>query len=427
LFRREIETMVFLYNFGILLYHFGIWLVSFFNAKARLWLQGRQHLFETLENQSFIKKNKSSKIVWMHVASLGEFEQGRPLIESLKKKDPEKYQIVLSFFSPSGYELRKNDPLADFVTYLPLDTAANASRFLNRIQPDIAIFVKYEFWFHHLNELKKRKIPTLLIAAVFRPDQIFFRPYGLFFKKLLTNHYFDQIFVQNEASLTLLQKIGCQNVILAGDTRIDRVTAIAAAAKAFPLIEQFVGKDNALVCGSTWEADETLIFNWLQNKGSSVFKKIIIAPHEIGKARIQQLQKRLPNQTICYTQLIDNQPIGNATILIIDNIGMLSALYRYGKVAYIGGGFGQGIHNILEPAAFGLPILFGTNYQKFVEANALIAAEGAFSVQNLEQFAEKMTFLETAQHWNRASSIVQQYLNQNRGATILIADYLKTL
>jgi 3-deoxy-D-manno-octulosonic-acid transferase len=419
--------MLFLYNFGIQLYYSCIWLASFFNTKARLWLQGRQHLFEALENQSFIKKNKSIKIVWMHVASLGEFEQGRPLIESLQKNEPEKYQIVLSFFSPSGYELRKNYPSVDFVTYMPLDTADNASRFLNLIQPDIAVFVKYEFWFHHLNELKKRQIPTLLIAAVFRPDQIFFRSYGFFFKKLLINGYFNQIFVQNETSFNLLQKIGCQKVVLAGDTRIDRVTAIAAAAKTFPLIQQFVGNDNALICGSTWEADETLIFNWLENKGSSVFKKIIIAPHEIGKTHIQQLQKRLPNRTICYAQLMDNQPIGDADILIIDNIGMLSALYRYGKVAYIGGGFGQGIHNILEPAAFGLPILFGTKYQKFVEANALIAAGGAFSVQNQEQFAEKMAFLEAPQHWNPASLVVKQYLNQNRGATILIEDYLKTL
>jgi 3-deoxy-D-manno-octulosonic-acid transferase len=418
--------MIFLYNLGIALYRFGIWIASFFNMKARLWLQGRQNLFKNIENQWFIKKNRTHKIIWMHVASLGEFEQGRPLMELLKKNNPDKYQIVLSFFSPSGYELRKNYPLADFVTYMPLDTAANAKRFLDAIQPDIAVFVKYEFWFHHLNELKNRQIPTLLIAAVFRPDQIFFRNYGNFFKKLLTNDYFKQIFVQNEDSLELLQNIGCQQVVLAGDTRIDRVTAIATEAKTFPLIQQFVGNDNALICGSTWESDETLIFNWFQKIGSTVFKKIIIAPHEIGKSHIQQLQKRLPNQTICYSQLVDNQSFGDATILIIDNIGMLSALYRYGKVAYIGGGFGTGIHNILEPAAFGLPILFGTKYQKFVEANALIATGGAFSVQNREQFAEKMAFLEDSNHWNHASSVVNQYLNQNRGATLLIADYIKT-
>jgi 3-deoxy-D-manno-octulosonic-acid transferase len=419
--------MIFLYNFGILAYRFGIWVASFFNVKARLWLEGRQSLFEIIENQSFIKKNENSKIVWIHVASLGEFEQGRPLMEHLKKNHPEKYQIILSFFSPSGYELRKNYALADFVTYMPLDTAANANRFLNAIQPDIAVFVKYEFWFHHLNELKNRHIPTILIAAVFRPDQIFFRSYGTFFKNLLTNDYFNQIFVQNDNSLELLQNIGCQQVVLAGDTRIDRVTAIAAEAKAFPLIQQFVGNDNALICGSTWEADETLIFNWLQNIGSTVFKKIIIAPHEIGKSHIQQLQKRLPNQTICYSQLVDNQLIGNATILIIDNIGMLSALYRYGKVAYIGGGFGTGIHNILEPAAFGLPILFGTKYQKFVEANALMATGGAFSVQNLKQFAAKIAFLENSHHWESTSSIVKQYVDKNRGATQLVANYIEKL
>ncbi|MEY4933694.1 MAG: hypothetical protein RIS64_53 [Bacteroidota bacterium] len=418
--------MIFLYNFGIYFYRFGIWIASFFNAKARLWIRGRQSLFETIENQWFIKKNKTSKIVWIHVASLGEFEQGRPLIEQLKNNYPEKYQIVLSFFSPSGYELRKNDALADFVTYMPLDTAMNAKRFLNAIQPDIVVFVKYEFWFHHLKELKNRQIPTILIAAVFRPDQIFFRWYGNFFKQLLTNHYFNQIFVQNEDSLKLLQDIGCQQVALAGDTRIDRVTAIAAAAKTFPLIQQFVGNDNALVCGSTWEADETLIFNWFQKIGSTVFKKIIIAPHEIGKSPIQQLQKRLPNQTVLYSQLIDNQSIDNATILIIDNIGMLSALYRYGKIAYIGGGFGTGIHNILEPAAFGLPILFGTKYQKFVEANALIATEGAFSVQNIEQLAQKMAFLENLDHWTSTSAVVKQYVDKNRGATLLVTDYIET-
>jgi 3-deoxy-D-manno-octulosonic-acid transferase len=419
--------MIFLYHFGIYLYYFGIWVASFFNEKARLWRQGRQHLFKSIENQAIIKKNKNSKIVWIHVASLGEFEQGRPLIEHLKKETVEKYQIVLSFFSPSGYELRKNYALADFVTYMPLDTAAHAKRFLDAIQPDIAVFVKYEFWFHHLKELKSRQIPTLLIAAVFRPDQIFFRSYGAFFRKLLTNDYFNQIFVQDKASLALLQNIGCQQVVLAGDTRIDRVTAIAATAKTFPLIQQFVGNDNALICGSTWAADETLIFNWLQKTGSNVFKKIIIAPHEIGKSHIQDLQKRLPSKTIFYSQLVDNQSIGDAMILIIDNIGMLSALYRYGKVAYIGGGFGTGIHNILEPAAFGLPILFGTKYQKFVEANALIAAGGAFSVQNLEQLTQKIAFLEDANHWNHASNVVNQYLNQNRGATIFILNYINKL
>ncbi len=419
--------MIFLYNFGIILYRFGIWIASFFNVKALLWLRGRHYLFKIIENQSFIKKSETRKIIWIHVASLGEFEQGRPLMEYLKTNHPEKYQIVLSFFSPSGYKLRQNYPLADFVTYMPLDTAANAKRFLDAIQPDIAVFVKYEFWFHHLNELKKRHIPTLLIAAVFRPDQIFFRWYGTFFKQLLTNNYFNQIFVQNEGSLELLQNIGCQQVVLAGDTRIDRVTAIAAEAKTFPLIQQFVGNDNALVCGSTWEADENLIFHWLQNMSSAVFKKIIIAPHEIGKSHIQQLQKRLPDKTILYSQLIDNQPIGNATILIIDNIGMLSALYRYGKVAYIGGGFGTGIHNILEPAAFGLPILFGTKYQKFVEANALIETNGAFSVQNPEQFAHKIAFLENLHHWENTSSVVKQYIDKNRGATLLIADYIKLL
>jgi 3-deoxy-D-manno-octulosonic-acid transferase len=417
--------MLFLYNFGIYLYRFGIWIASFFNAKARLWITGRQNLFKNIENQWFIKKNKTHKIIWIHVASLGEFEQGRPLIESLKKNNPEKYKIVLSFFSPSGYELRKNYALADLVTYMPLDTAANAKRFLEAIQPDIAIFVKYEFWFHHLNELKNRHIPTILIAAVFRPDQIFFRKYGTFFKKLLINDYFNQIFVQNDQSLELLQNIGCQQVVLAGDTRIDRVTAIAAEAKTFPLIQQFIGNDNALICGSTWEADETLIFNWFQKIGSTVFKKIIIAPHEIGKSHIQQLQKRLPNQTIFYSQLIDNQSFGDATILIIDNIGMLSALYRYGKVAYIGGGFGTGIHNILEPAAFGLPILFGTKYQKFVEANALIATGGAFSVQNIEQFAQKIAFLENSHHWENTSAVVKQYVDKNRGATLLVANYIE--
>lgn len=419
--------MIFLYNFGIYLYYFGIWITSFFNKKAQLWRKGRQHLFKRIENQTIIKKNKNSKIVWIHVASLGEFEQGRPLIEHLKKEAAEKYQIVLSFFSPSGYELRKNYPLADFVTYMPLDTVTNAKRFLDAIQPDIAVFVKYEFWFHHLKELKSRQIPTLLIAAVFRPDQLFFRSYGTFFRKLLTNDYFNQIFVQDKASLALLQNIGCQQVVLAGDTRIDRVTAIAAAAKTFPLIQQFVGNDNALICGSTWAADETLIFNWLQKTGSNVFKKIIIAPHEIGKTHIQDLQKKLPHKTICYSQLVDNQPIDDAMILIIDNIGMLSALYRYGKVAYVGGGFGTGIHNILEPAAFGLPILFGTKYQKFVEANALIAAGGAFSVQNLEQLTQKIAFLEDSNHWNLASNVVNQYLNQNQGATIFILNYINKL
>ncbi len=467
--------MIFLYNIGIFLYKIGIYIASFFNTKARQWVEGRQDIFNKIEqaitnHQSPITHypspitNDLSPItddslpithyplpikVWIHVASLGEFEQGRPLIEALKKKatpDAElhgaccahQYKIILTFFSPSGFEIRKDYPLADHVFYLPMDSKKNAIRFLDLIQPNLVIFVKYEFWFHYLNELKNRKIQTILISAIFNKKQFFvLNLYAIILKKML--RCFTHIFVQNTPSVYALKKHGLEQVTYAGDTRIDRVMSIAAEAQSFPLIEQFVGSSPTLVCGSTWQPDEEIIMQLLQNQSFTHYK-FIFALHDISIKNIERLEKMLPEPSLRYSKCLflssteggyENQKVDNFTgklsdcrILIIDNIGMLSSIYRYGKVAYIGGGFGKGIHNTLEPIAFGLPVIFGKKYKKFEEANQLIATGGAFSISNYSDFEEKMLFLNDKKNYLDASNAALKYLENNQGATDKIVQFI---
>ena len=413
-------NMIWLYNFSITLYGFIIWLASFFNEKAALWIDGRKGLFEKLESQLEKSSPKKAPIIWMHVASLGEFEQGRPIIESLKQNYPD-YKIFLTFFSPSGYEIRKNYELADYIFYLPMDTKKNAQKFIEIIQPRLVIFVKYEFWYHFLNTLQSKNIPTILVSALFRPDQLFFKSYGALFRKILKG--FDHIFLQNEASFELLKSHGYRKISLTGDSRIDRVAAIAKQAKSFEIIDQFANDSQVLVCGSTWPPDESILEGFIKNAHEW---KFIIAPHEIKESNIERLQNLLPQNAIRYSKA-NSASVKTAKILIIDNIGMLSSLYRYGKIAYIGGGFGAGIHNTLEPIAFGLPVIFGPKYKKFDEALVLVEKKGAFSVNNSADFESIMQKMTEKSFYKNASQEAQNYINQNRGATEKIIKYISKI
>ena len=415
--------MTWLYNFGVKAYSFGIRVASFFNKKAKLWVDGRKGILKKLETAFHPLRHSPtslSPVIWMHVASLGEFEQGRPIIEKLKEKYPD-HKILLTFFSPSGYEIRKNYELADFVFYLPIDSKKNAKRFIEIVHPRLVIFVKYEFWYHYLNTLQSKGIPTILVSALFRPNQLFFKNYGGLFKKMLRG--FDHIFVQNQSSFDLLKKHHFQKVTLAGDTRVDRVAAIAMQAKPFEFIEQFAEGQKVLVCGSTWPPDEAVLIDFIKN---SEDWKFIIAPHEIGENNINRLQKFLPADSIRYSKAKEGEA-KNKKILIIDNIGMLASIYRYGKVAYIGGGFGKGIHNTLEPVAFGLPVIFGPKFKKFEEAITLLEKGGGFSVSNTLEFKQLMSKMNNDNFFLKASSEAKNFITENRGATDQILSSLSKI
>lgn len=412
-----------LYDAVIFLLSGALYLASMFHSKAKKWVDGRKG-WRTRYRNSFQKKGR---LLWVHAASLGEFEQGRPVIEAFREHFPD-WQILLTFFSPSGYEIRKNYPHADLVCYLPADTRRNARDFLDLFRPDAAIFVKYEFWANYLYELKDRNTPTLLVSALFRPGQPFFHWYGRFWRQMLA--CFEHIFVQNEASGQLLHNIGFKNVTRAGDTRVDRVLQIAETAGENETVEAFLNRASdpgrqgkGLIAGSTWPADEAILMPAL-SKPDLGFIRWIIAPHEPSERHIQQLAGHLSLPWIRYSQF-NAQPdeAAAARVLLIDNIGMLNTLYRYGWVAYIGGGFGKGIHNTLEPAAFGLPILFGPAYEKFEEARQFVARGGAFPVHSPEDVTAALLQLQDPAVYQKASEAVLAYLRENRGATRKVVQY----
>ncbi|HWW41254.1 3-deoxy-D-manno-octulosonic acid transferase [Pedobacter sp.] len=393
--------MLWLYNFGIFLYNLVVKSIAPYNSKAKLFNQGRRHLFSVLEE----KIPKGQKHVWFHFASLGEFEQGRPVLEKIKALYPHK-KIIITFFSPSGYEVRKNYALADGIFYLPLDTASNARRFIEIVNPEIAIFTKYEFWHHYFKILKEKNIPLFLISGIFRPNQMFFKWYGGFYRNML--HCVTWFFVQNQESVHLLQQIGLQNVELSGDTRFDRVYENAEAVKSLPLIEEFISRSPVLLAGSTWPADENLLAQLCLKHPSW---KFILAPHEIGLDHIRQIEKQFPS-AVRYSALQNSS--ADSRVLIIDNIGLLSALYQYGTVAYIGGGFGAGIHNTLEAAAFGLPVIFGPRYEKFQEAKDLVARKAAISIHNEQEL--ETAFRHLSSH-PALGQIAKDYVKEKKGAT----------
>jgi 3-deoxy-D-manno-octulosonic-acid transferase len=399
--------MRFFYNISIFFYYLAIRIASLFNPKALLWLKGRKNVFDRIE--SAIRTSESKQLIWFHCASLGEFEQGRPLMEKLKKQNPS-VKIILTFFSPSGYEIRKNYSGADHIFYLPMDTPSNAKKFIEIVKPEKVFFVKYEFWFNYLNELKRKNIPTYLVSGIFRDDHYFFKNTGVWFRKQLVA--FSHFYVQDEKSLTLLNSVGYTNVTWAGDTRFDRVFEFASNVKQIDLVKQFAADKKVLIVGSSWKEDEEII---------SSFKldhfKLILAPHEIDKAHLDSIIGRFSAVSVLLYSNATELNIKDAKVLVIDNIGMLSSLYQYGTIAFIGGGFGKGIHNILEAATFGLPVIFGPNYKKFTEAKELIKFGGAFSIKHVFEFEKTVQLLSDEQVLKTASMISKMYVKSRVGAT----------
>lgn len=375
--------MSLIYNFGIYLLYLIIYITSFFNSKAKQWINGRRNIFNKLS--AFNTDGK--KIVWVHCSSLGEFEQGRPIIDKIKSQNKDN-KIVLSFFSPSGYEIRKNYNNADLVTYLPLDTATNANKFISLIKPDIVYFIKYEHWYNYLKELHVKKIPVYLVAANFRSDQLFFKPYGTWYRNVL--RLYTKIFVQEESSVKLLEQFNITTSIISGDTRFDRVYENSLSVTEFSKVREFKNDKFVVIAGSTWESDEKILIEYINNNKKDL--KFIIAPHVISDSNINRIENNLKVSTIRYSQ-IDESKISQYRVLIIDNIGMLSSLYQYGEIAFIGGGFNAGIHNTLEAVTFGLPVIFGPKYHKFREAIELINQQLGFSIDNYSKFEEKLNFL----------------------------------
>ena len=403
--------MILLYKTGIFFYSLLIHFYSIFNEKARFFVRGRKNWEEILAQ----KIDTKSKYIWFHCASLGEFEQGRPVIEELKLRFPE-YKIVLTFFSPSGYEIRRNYPLADVVAYLPMDTKRNASTFLNIVKPEKAFFVKYEFWYFYISELNTRKIPLYIISAIFRENQQFFKntPWGSWYRKLLNQ--VDHLFVQNEKSGELLKTIGLSNFTVSGDTRFDRVAAIAKSSKEIPIVDKFKGDSLLVIAGSTWKPDEELLAEFINQ--SSI--KFIIVPHEVSANNINRIHQLLKKPAISFSKINETE-IDKFQVLIIDSVGLLSSLYRHGNIAYIGGGFGVGIHNILEAATFGLPVIFGPNYKKFKEAVDLTSEGGAISISNSTELLNALNnLIREKNELEKASVICRKYVTKNVGSTKLI-------
>lgn len=407
--------MYFLYNVAIRGYLLAIRIASLFNVKAKLWIEGRKGWKQKLA----LIASQKDPVAWFHCASLGEFEQGRPVIEAFREKHPE-FKILLSFFSPSGYEIRKNYPKADAVVYIPADTQANVRFFLDKCNPKIVFFIKYEYWFNFIREIHKRNIPLYIISAVFRPDQFIFKWYGTWFRKQLSG--ISGYFVQNPETADLLKHAGFTNITLTGDTRFDRVGEIAQNKTEFPVIEQFIGQCPVLVAGSTWGADEEILQYWFARNSHNF--KLIVVPHEIDGSHLTSIEKRFPKQTIRYSAAVASGT-GNARVLIVDTIGLLAQLYQFGNLAYIGGGFGKGIHNILEAAVFGKPILFGPRHRKFREAIELSSLGGAWPVASTDELAETINKLMSDHEiYETASHICSDYVLRKRGATATILQKL---
>lgn len=402
--------MRFLYNIFIHIYILALNLISPFNKKVKTMLKGEKECFDRLQNL-----NSEDKVAWFHCASLGEFEQGRPLIEEVKKQFPE-YKILLSFYSPSGYESKKDYALADYVVYLPNDTKSNAKKFVKKVNPDLIFFIKYEFWYNYISALKGRRL--FQVSLILRQNQYFFSWYGKWFAKQLKN--FEHFFVQNQQTANLLNKIGYKNVTISGDTRFDRVMTIANNAKSFTEIEKFCeGNQKIILAGSSWLADEKIIQQAVKNLDI----KLIIAPHVVGENHINEIQQLFP-EAVLYSELANNDKKSN--ILIINCIGILSNLYQYCDIAYIGGGFGVGIHNTLEAATFGKPICFGTNYHKFQEAIDLINLKAAYSISNQEELKQVLeTLLNNEKIYNQSAEASKDYVKTKIGACKKIIEHLK--
>lgn len=392
--------------------------MALFSSKIKLFVLGRKNTFSVLE-QSI---SKNDNVIWMHVASLGEFEQGLPIIEKLKTEYPT-YKILVTFFSPSGYEIKKNTSAADIVTYLPIDTRKNAERFISTVNPKIALFIKYEIWPNLLRELQKSNIPTLLASAIFKKEQVYFRGYGKFIRRALSS--FTHFFVQDENSKNLLDSIKLSNATISGDTRLDRVSEILERNNALPFMETFTKDQFCLVAGSTWPEDETILVDYINTSSKGL--KYVLAPHTIKPEKIMGLASSILKKTVLFSK-IDKRTLANQEVLIIDNIGMLTKIYSYANIAYVGGGFATGLHNTLEPAVFGIPVLIGPNYAGFKEAEELVSQKGILPVHDTWSFGELMKkLLESPEFIKKTGEINAKYISKNKGASIQIIDYIRTL
>jgi len=384
----------------------------------KLFVDGRRETFEILKRS--ISKNDS--IIWMHAASLGEFEQGLPIIEKLKTEFPT-YKILVTFFSPSGYEVKKNTPAANVVTYLPMDTNRNVKRFVNQVNPKLAIFIKYEIWPNYLFELKAKQIPTILVSAIFEKNQVYFKGYGGFLRKALKS--FTHIFVQNESSKQLLESIKLKNVTISGDTRLDRVSEILERDNSISFMKKFKKDRLCFVAGSTWPEDETILINYINHKPKNL--KFVIAPHTIRTDKILGLAGAFNKKTALYSNL-DESTIADYDVLIIDTIGILTKIYSYADMAYVGGGFSTGLHNTLEPAVFGIPVIIGPNYQGFKEAEDLVSLKGLLPIQDQWSFDEQLKkLLDNQNLLQETGKINAEYISKNKGASVQIIDFIRKL
>ena len=390
--------------------------MAVFSPKIKLFVDGRKTVFQNLE--SII--SSTDKTIWFHAASLGEFEQGLPVMEKIKENFAN-HKIVVTFFSPSGYEVRKNNSIADVTVYLPLDTKSNAQKFLKLVHPDLVFFIKYEFWPNYLNELKNLGIKTYLISGIFRENQAFFQWYGGFYKIALKT--FDYFFVQNESSKLLLQKLGYKNVKISGDTRFDRVVSILERDNSLDFIKQFKNNTITIVVGSSWPKDESLLVNYINQTNVKV--KFIIAPHNIKVEQIQELKNSITKKTILFSEK-EKKDLSSYDVLIVDTIGILTKIYSYAEIAYVGGGFGNpGIHNILEPATFGIPIIVGPNYSHFAEAVALVHKEGCISIANQNELNDTFSNLISNEDIRlEKGHICSTFVQMNKGATAVILKHI---
>src|SRR5690554_6541216 len=406
------------YNFLIIATSFGLRIVSLFNNKMNLFIEGRKNVFEKLHQHIA----PSDKTIWFHCASLGEFEQGVPIIEEIKKMKPD-HKIVVSFFSPSGFEVKKNSPLADVVVYLPLDTPTNVKKFITAVHPSLAFFVKYEFWPNYLFELQKNNIPTILISGVFKERQIFFKSYGRFMRKALGT--IDHFFVQEENSKMLLNSIGFQNVSISGDTRFDRVTHQLKADNNLQFVNEFKGNSLCIVCGSTWPEDEGILLRHINSSADNI--KFIIASHKIETDKIEKLRSKIVKKTVLHSERNDVN-LSEYSVLIIDCIGLLGKIYSYADVAYVGGAAGKtGLHNILEPATFGVPIIIGENYEDFPEAFQMKNHAALFSVATAEECSDIFTkLIEDPSFREQMGRNAGDFVRSNVGATTKIINYVSS-
>lgn len=410
--------MYFLYNILISVAGFVLKIAALFNKKIKLFIDGRKHTFFKLQQAI----GKTDEVIWIHCASLGEFEQGRPIIEKLKLKFPTK-KVVLTFFSPSGYEVQKNYENADVVCYLSLDSVQNAKRFLEIVHPGLAIFVKYEFWPNLLKEIKISNIETLLISGIFRKNQLFFKWYGGWMRKSLTA--FSHFFVQDENSKQLLNSINFNNVTVSGDTRFDRVFEITQQNNGLSFIEEFINKKYTVVAGSTWTADETMLVDYINNNASEN-EKFIIAPHNINAKDIADLKNSISKKVVLFSEK-DHKNLSDYQVFIIDTVGILTKIYSYADLAYVGGGFTKtGVHNVLEPATFGVPILIGPNYHKFNEAIGLVKNKACFVINDTKELSLHLDeFFQFEKKRLKAGKSAQKYVVDKTGATVKILNYLE--